>query len=459
MRKNLLTAIAFFLVFDLLLLLFIFFRDSERIRHLVGIKIPAQTAPLGTEAGTAPPPRQRNRPASPSQSQQPSPTKPNAAAGEKTADQSTTPKSLALLKIQSLVAGAGTKSLVFDPEHRYVYAINLEAMTVEEFDRASRKKARTLVFDRTPATGYDYETHEKINDSYAEKPVEGCITHGGRYLWLSLHNAQGVVAWQLSGTESLPDTIPHATARIRQGKSSEATHLRFFGTGKTPKYMETSRDGRYLFVSNWHSNTVSVLDISSDSAHSWKKVKDISTGSTPRGLATSEDGRWLFVSHMGGNSVGQYDIDSLTLHQQFEIGQNPRHLLVKGPMIYATISGQQKLAKFNWQTGTLLQAVSTARQPRTICFSGDSTLIFNVCYAGQALEAFTTDSLKQIGQWESTQNPVGVVTHQQSDTIETWVCNHSNKTLKVFTFKALTIAPKDSISLSEEEVRAALKDS
>ena len=68
-------------------------------------------------------------------------------------------------------------------------------------------------------------------------------------------------------------------------------------TGNNPHSCVFGQDKRYLYVSNWGSNNVSVIDTSNDS-----HIRDIRVGVRPNDMALAPDGR-LFVSCAGDNTV------------------------------------------------------------------------------------------------------------------------------------------------------------
>ncbi|HWD40745.1 MAG TPA: bifunctional YncE family protein/alkaline phosphatase family protein [Fimbriimonas sp.] len=68
-------------------------------------------------------------------------------------------------------------------------------------------------------------------------------------------------------------------------------------TGSNPHSCLFGEDKRYLYVSNWGSNSVTVIDTSNDS-----HVRDIRVGVRPNDMALAPDGR-LFVACAGDNSV------------------------------------------------------------------------------------------------------------------------------------------------------------
>lgn len=343
------------------------------------------------------------------------------------------PSSLKLIKTERFETGRGVKSVIFGKEGQYLYSLNLESMSIFEFERKSRTISRKLKFKATKGKGYNYTT-KKWYDSYQEKPVEPCITHQGKYLWASLHNGGGVVAWNIQKTEVLDSLYKIANITDSTGNTHQ-THLRFIATGKTPKGMAVSPDGKYLFVSNWHSNTLSVINITSDHPMDWTVIKTIPTGAVPRGVLVSLDSKKVFVGHMASNTMSVIDVDSLKVIREVKIGRTPRHFIQDQNKLYATLSSPEKLLKIDTKTYQIDTLVSTKDDPRTIAFSPDHQLIFTTCYADELLQVFDTKTLTEFGTWPSKGKPVGVATYQQGNLIEAWVCNYTYATIKVFSFE------------------------
>jgi len=102
-------------------------------------------------------------------------------------------------------AAEGTKSVLFNRDGSRLYAMNLEGMSIYEIDRVSRKLIREFKFKPTPGKGWDYETDEAI-PSFEEKPVEACLSHDDKILWVSLHNAGGIVPIHLDSVHRRKDT-------------------------------------------------------------------------------------------------------------------------------------------------------------------------------------------------------------------------------------------------------------
>jgi len=340
----------------------------------------------------------------------------------------------------NISATYGVKSILISPDGSRVYSMNLEGMSVYEFDRKSRKLLRKLSFVPTRGKGFDYDKKVTI-DSFQEKPVEAAMTHDGRYLWVSLHNAGGVVIWDLMGGETYCPDKPYRTANVHDFTAEdELPHIKeirllFIKTGKTPKIIAPSPDGRYVFVSNWHSNNVSVIKTFSDIPGEWEKVKDINTGTIPRGLAVSTDSKTLYIALTGGSGISIIDITGMKKTGEITAGINPTHDITDGKYLDVTLNSESRLVKIDIANRMIEAQTSTGKSPRTAVLSKDGRLIFLVCYFSNTMQAFSTSDLRALGEWESSKHPVGIDIYEDSGITELWTCNYLSGTLKIFDFR------------------------
>ncbi len=383
--------------------------------------------------------------------------------------ESVTHPELTLIKKEILPAAYGVKSVVMDADSSNVYSMNLEGMSVFDFDRKTRELKRKLVFVPHKGRGYDYARHKWIEDSYQEKPVEARLTKGGRYLWISLHNAGGVVAWDLRGGDTYVKGRPYKEAWVYQrlpartgaskdvanmpdagmagipsdGAANAATakfekrkvRLLFIKTGSIPKVITSTPDGKYLFVANWHSGTVSEISIASPRPVNWVKVKDLKGLVIPRGLAASPDSRYLYVAQMGGSAVQVVKIPQMKKVRAIGVGVNPRHIVMDGRYMYVSLNKASELVKVDLRKGRVVKKVRTGDYPRTIAMSGDGRIVFVTCYRGDRVQAFSADNLSLLGSWVSMAHPVGVSVYQRSNRLEAWVADYTSGKLDVFTLR------------------------
>ncbi len=367
------------------------------------------------------------------------------------------PYRLRLVKTEIVRTGMGVKSVELSPDGSRVYSMNLEECSVFEFNRESRKIQRKIVFVRHRGRGFNYKKKVWIR-SYQEKPVEAHFTHGGRYLWISLHNAGGIVVWDLLDGDTHVRGRPYKTAwyyetfkvdssnmispggkgkGVRKSRSprykKKKIRLLWIKTGSTPKVITSSPDGKYLFVANWHSHSVSVLGIDSQSPEEWRIIGVLKTGRIPRGLVVSPDSRYLYIAQMGSNHISVVDTTNMKKIHQIVVGINPRHLVISNGHIFSSLNIAGKLIKID-QNWNIVESVNTLPSPRTIAVSQDGLVIFVVCYNINYLQVFSADSLKHIGRFQSSSHPVGVTVFQSEDAYEVWVGNYSSGTIRIFTF-------------------------
>lgn len=366
------------------------------------------------------------------------------------------PYTLQLIKTETVKTGMGVKSVEMSPDGSRVYSMNLEECSVFEFNRKSRKIQRRIVFVRHRGRGFNYKKRVWIR-SYQEKPVEAHFTHNGRYLWISLHNAGGIVVWDLldgvthvegrpyknAYYETCKVDSPQAISPEREesgmrkipapGYMRKKIRLLWIKTGSTPKVISSSPDGRYLFVANWHSHSVSVLEIASLNPGDWRVVRVLKTGRIPRGLAVSSDARYLYVAQMGSNHISVVDIAAMKKIHKIVVGVNPRHIVLSDGFIFSSLNIAGKLIKID-QGWSIVGSANTLPSPRTIAVSPDGRYVFVVCYNVNYLQVFSSDSLQPVGRFKSSGHPVGVTIHQSDEFYEVWVGNYSSGTIRIFTF-------------------------
>ena len=350
-------------------------------------------------------------------------------------------QNLILQKSETITSAMGIKSVVMNSARSKVYAMNLEDRSVFEFKRNNRKLLRKIIFLPTKGQGYNY-AKKKWFPSYQEKPVEACLTHNDKYLWISLHNAGGVVIWDLTGGSTYVEGKPYKEAWYyeystnvpRKILKKKKVKLLWIKTGKTPKIITSTPNGQYLFVANWHSSSVSVINITSATPKNWSIIKTLKTGPIPRGLLVSPDSQFLYIGQMGSDYISIVNLNTFQKTQNIKVGINPRHMVMYKGDLFVSLNLSAKLLKVNPISRKIIKSVKTFRKPRTIALTEDGQYIFSVSYLDNYLQVFSTDDLHLIGNWRSAVHPVGIAVYQNESTIEAWVANYSSGTIKIFTF-------------------------
>jgi DNA-binding beta-propeller fold protein YncE len=351
---------------------------------------------------------------------------------------------LTYAKTEILAAAPGTKSVLFNSTGSKLYAMNLEGMSVYEFDQPSRKIKREFKFKANKGTGWDYVKQKPI-PSFQEKPVEACFSHDDKLLWVSLHNAEGIVPIRVDSLEmniKRPDTSKQAFKKISviyPGTTrQDSFDVPLIHTGKTPKVISRTADSKYLLVSNWHSYNVSVLEMDKDQYPYGKVISTIPVSSIPRGIVVDDKHNKSYVAIMGGASLAVINNSVWMKEDDMPVASNPRHIVMDtSSRIFVSYNSLGKVACIDALTGSTLFTASTHAQPRTIILSRNHRFLFVTCYSSDYVDVFKINesSFKQIASLPCKGHPVGVDVFENNDMLEAWVCSYSSGSISVFSFK------------------------
>jgi DNA-binding beta-propeller fold protein YncE len=346
-------------------------------------------------------------------------------------------------KVEVVGAAPGTKSVLFNSKGSRLYAMNLEGMSIYEFDQATRKVIREFKFRPTKGTGWDYVKGKPIS-SFQEKPVEACFSHNDKILWVSLHNADGIVPILVDSIEqdqskSSSRTSLKKVTVVYPGKSrKDSFNVPLIKTGKTPKIISRTGDSKYLLVSNWHSYNVSVLEMN-DTLWPYARVSHtIPVSSIPRGIAVDDKNSRSYVAIMGGSSITVINNTAWLKETDIEVASNPRHIVLDSTgRIYVSYNSLGKIACIDGLTGKTLFTTSTHAQPRTIMLSKNQKFLFVTCYSSDYVDVYkiNNDNFQNVASLPCKGHPVGVDIFENDDKLEAWVCSYSNGSINVFSFK------------------------
>ncbi len=349
-------------------------------------------------------------------------------------------------KTELLRAAPGTKSVLFNSNGSRLYAMNLEGMSVYEFDQASRKIVKEYKFFPTKGTGWDY-AKEKPIPSYEEKPVEACLSHDDKILWVSLHNAEGIVPiWidSIRGNILTPTEVndSQAVKKIRiiyPGiKLTDSIYVPLIKTGKTPKIISRTADSKHLLVSNWHSYSVSILEIDKEEYPFGKVISTIPVSSIPRGIVVDDKNKKSYVAIMGGASIAVINNEDWQKQEDIKVASNPRHIVMDtSGHIFVSYNKLAKIACIDAGTGNTLFTAETPAQPRTIILSKNHRFLFVTCYSSDKVEVFkiNEDSFTKVASLPCKGHPVGVDIFENDNKLEAWVCSYSTGSISVFSFR------------------------
>jgi DNA-binding beta-propeller fold protein YncE len=208
-------------------------------------------------------------------------------------------------------------------------------------------------------------------------------------------------------------------------------------TGKTPKIISKTADSKYLLVSNWHSYTVSILQLNKDQYPFGKVISTVPVSSIPRGIAVDDKNKKSYVAIMGGASIAVINNETWKKDTIINVASNPRHIVLDtSGHLFVSYNKLAKVACIDAATGNTLFTASTHRQPRTIILSKNYKFLFVTCYSGDTVDVFKINDagFSKIASLPCKGHPVGVDVFENDEILEAWVCSYSNGSISIFSF-------------------------
>lgn len=296
------------------------------------------------------------------------------------------------------------KSVRISPGGKYAYVNNLEGLNTAIIDVQTGRILRSI--------------------HHTGKPVELAFTQGGRYVWISYFRLleEGYPRdlgdereYQYRSVVVVYDTLTQDfVARVP--------------VGIIPKVLAVTPDEKFVFVANWRSHSVTVVD-----ADSFHVVREIRVGAVPRGMVFTPDGRFCYVANLGEHSLSIVDVLSLSVVKTItNVGIKPRHLAISkdGSTLYLSNHGDGHVRTLDTKTNKITAEQEVGEEPRTIVLSPDGRFLYVVCYQSNQLSVLDAQSIHVLATMTTDLHPVGI--DVTPDGRYVWVANQTASSVQVF---------------------------
>lgn len=335
------------------------------------------------------------------------------------------------------------KSVVFTLDGKKFYVHSLEGYTTTVYDAITMEKIKDIthqfsgrnnhLFKENEHTVFDYEYREERDqyNHFSGKPVESCLSHNGKYLWVTYYRRS-----YDKNAES-----PSAVAIIDTEKDEI---VRVMPTGPLPKMIACSPDNKYVAVTHWGDNTVGIIDVKKEDPMEFEYIKhcivdqravlefdkdktinrDNQCGNCLRGTVFSPDSRFLIVGKMGGSGglmiFDTEDFSSLGTVKGMK--SNVRHLVIKNDHLYLSTNSSGYVQKCNWKDLVKFRIENEGRSvnysqwenayvgtgARTISISEDGKYVFSAVNNECKVKAIRTSDMKVVATIDADSYPVGM---------------------------------------------------
>lgn len=334
------------------------------------------------------------------------------------------------------------KSVNYSRDGKKFYVQSLEGYTTAVYDASTKKiiKKITHSFDvknqylfkdgEITAFNYKYSIDRKDYNYFSGKPVESCLSHEGKFLWVTYYRRD------FDSSAECPSAVA-----IINTESDEI--VRVMPTGPLPKMIACSPNNKNITVTHWGDNTLGVINIDSENPMDFyyqkhcivdyqmelnfggKSVnRDNNCGYCLRGTVFTPDGKYLLVGKMGGTGgVAVFNAMNFQLLGTVKgMKANIRHLIINGDNLYLSANSPGFVQKCNWKDFIKsrveneendihfkeFESVYVGTGARTIVTTSDGKYLFAAVNNGSKIVAVRTTDMKVVAEIPADSYPVGM---------------------------------------------------
>jgi DNA-binding beta-propeller fold protein YncE len=138
-----------------------------------------------------------------------------------------------------------------------------------------------------------------------------------------------------------------------------------------------------VFLSNWSSKNISVIDILTR-----REVYRFDAGGTPRGLMLSKDGMFLYIAQYGlktdsdrSGTIAKFSFDSQKIIKSIGHKGAQRHIVMakKSGKYYVSDMAGPSIYAYSSKDDSLLKKIRVYSHPNTIALSPDEKILYVSC--------------------------------------------------------------------------------
>ncbi|MEW6564189.1 MAG: hypothetical protein AB1404_01655 [Spirochaetota bacterium] len=156
------------------------------------------------------------------------------------------------------------------------------------------------------------------------------------------------------------------------------TFKRSFPTGGNwSKFMAWESRSRLLAISNWLSDTVSIINIDNGQV-----LKLLATDPVPRGLVFTHDGRYLIVTTYDGGSLLLFNTETWSQEKRLKVPHaNLRHVVISpdDKSLYVSDMGLNAVYQVALESFSIIHTYTVDHNPNTIDLSPDGRILIVSC--------------------------------------------------------------------------------
>jgi 6-phosphogluconolactonase (cycloisomerase 2 family) len=294
------------------------------------------------------------------------------------------------------------------------------------------------------AGGSDTSLIAYVN-TYGTQTVNGVKTFNDRIIST---NAMHFVDTALSIVSFAKKTVqPNGMVGVGSGVLSTKTD---YTTGSLPFSVAVDPTGRFLYVANYSSATVSMFVINQTNGTLNTKT-DYTTGTNPYSVAVDPTGRFLYVANYSSNTVSMFVINqtdgTLNTKTDYTTGSTPSGVNVDptGRFLYVANFGSNTVSMFviNQTDGTLNTKTdyTTGTNPLSVNVDPTARFLYVANYSSNTVSMFvinqTNGTLNTKTDYTTGSNPSGVNVDPTGRFL--YVANYGSNTVSQYFLQSFSV--------------------
>jgi YVTN family beta-propeller protein len=162
--------------------------------------------------------------------------------------------------------------------------------------------------------------------------------------------------------------------------------IREIRTDRVPKDIDLSPDRKTAYIANYSAGTLSAIRLADGSA------THVKTGKHARGATMAPDGSEVYVMNFGSHSVSVVDTANLKVVARIRTCKQSRHGVVVGKNLLVTCYGSRKVAVIDRTTRKVVRRLTVGAGPKTIALSKDGSMAVTANERGNSISIIDTST-------------------------------------------------------------------
>jgi YVTN family beta-propeller protein len=197
-------------------------------------------------------------------------------------------------------------------------------------------------------------------------------------------------------------------------------------TGSFPYGIAVNPFNDRVYAANRGSNTVSVVDGSTDT-----KLPDVQVGSSPVGIAVNPSSNWIYVTNINSNTVSVIDGISNKISATIKVGNAPYGIAVNplSNKVYVANIESNTVSVIDSKTNNILSNITVGKNPVGVAINTLSNMIYVTNHLSNSVSVIDGKTNSLSDTISVGKNPVGISANPVTNKV--YVTNMGANTVSV----------------------------